>query len=218
LGDVTAWLESNGFRHTDKVSLINYREYLYLARALTECGRVNEALLLLEHMYEIVNSEDRLRGKIEVSILQSIALHRKGDRANALIKLETALQWAEPGGYIRSFIDEGARMADLLSHYLHLRQRNLIHKSEHVSIPYVKKLLIVMKSHIDESFMPVSLITEQELKIIRMIEKGLSNNQIAEQIQVTVETVNTHIKNIYRKLGVHSRLQAVQRGKKMKIL
>lgn len=116
--NVTAWLETCGIRHTDTVPLSQFTEYVYLARALTECGRVNDALPLLEHLYEVVHVEDRLRDIIKVSILQSMALQRKGDRVNALIKLEAALRWAEPGEYIRSFLDEGPRMAYLLNQYV----------------------------------------------------------------------------------------------------
>jgi LuxR family maltose regulon positive regulatory protein len=214
---VTAWLQSCGLNYTDSIPLNRIREYLHLASALTESGQVDEAIQLLAGLYRIANDEDRLRDKVKVSIVQSIAFHQKGEKMNALMKLEAALQLAEPGGFIRSFIEEGARMADLLSQYLHQRQHNLIRQSAHVSLSYVKKLLLLMKVHVDESSIP-ELVTKQELKILHMIDMGLSNKQIAVQTQITVETVKSHLKNIYRKLEVNSRWQAIQRGKALKLL
>ena len=75
-------------------------------------------------MYRLVDEHDRLWDKVKVSILQSMAFYRKGDIANAVMKLEAALQLAEPGKFIRSFLDEGAKMAQLLREYLLYRQHN----------------------------------------------------------------------------------------------
>jgi LuxR family transcriptional regulator, maltose regulon positive regulatory protein len=216
--DLTTWLQTCGFKHTDTVPLYLVREYLQLARVLTECGSVNEALQLLEHLYRLVDNEDRLGDKIKVSILQSIALHRKGDTMNALMKLESALYLAQPQGYIRSFVDEGAELANLLAQYLHHRLHNFIRKSLPVPLLYVKKLLQLMNVQVEGALALPSLLTEQEMKILRMVEQGFKNQQIAENIYVTVGTVKTHLKNIYRKLEVNSRLQALQRGKELNLL
>jgi LuxR family maltose regulon positive regulatory protein len=216
--EVTAWLQTCGLKYTDTVPLDQVKVYFQLSRALTYCGRVNEAIQLLAQLNQLVHDEDRLKDKIKVFILLGIALHRNGDITNALMKLETALQLAEPGEYIRSFIEEGKEMADLLSQYLHQMQHHLIRKPANVSLLYVKKLLLLLKAHTDETFIARPLLTRQELKIVGMIERGLSNKQMAEQIQVSVETVKSHLKNIYSKLDVNSRWQALQRGKELKLL
>jgi LuxR family maltose regulon positive regulatory protein len=218
IDEVDAWLQTCKIKHIDIVPLYRIGEYFQLVRVLTEKGSANEALLLLDHLYQLVCDEDRLRDKVKVSILQSIAFHQKGDELNAIMKLEAALELAEPGEFIRSFIDEGARMADLLLQYLHQRQHQFISKSANISLLYVKKLLLLMQVHVDETFISGSLLTVQELKIVRMIEAGLSNKQAAQQNQVTAETVKSHLKNIYRKLNVNSRWQAVQRSKELNLL
>jgi LuxR family transcriptional regulator, maltose regulon positive regulatory protein len=219
LDDAIAWLQTCGMKHTDTVSLNDFSAFLQLAKVLTECGSYMEALQLLEHLYQLVYDEDRLRDQIKVTILQSMVFHRKGDGTNALMKLEAALQLAEPGEYLRSFIDEGEQMADLLLRYLNYRQHNnFIDKSSNVSLLYVKKLLLLMNETIPSTTVSGLLVTKQELKIVSMIEQGMSNKQIAEQLQITAETVKSHIKNIYRKLGVNSRLQALHRGKELNLL
>jgi LuxR family maltose regulon positive regulatory protein len=109
-------------------------------------------------------------------------------------------------------------MADLLSQYLHERQHYVLRKFANVSLLYVKKLLNILKAYLNETLVLESLLTKQELKILQMIEMGLSNKQIAEQIQVTAETVKSHVKNLYRKLEVNSRWQALHRGKELNLL
>jgi LuxR family transcriptional regulator, maltose regulon positive regulatory protein len=214
---VTAWMKSCGLHAADPVPPNRVREYVHLARALAEYGREVEAMQLLERLYRIVEAEDRLRGKVKVLILQSLVFHRKGEATNALMKLEAALQLAEPSGFIRSFMEEGPRIADLLSQYLDHRQSNRIGNHAQVSLFYVKKLLLLMNVQMDEASISGSL-TKQELKIVQMLEKGLSNKQIAEQTQVSVETVKSHLKNIFKKLEVNNRWQALQRGKELKLL
>jgi LuxR family maltose regulon positive regulatory protein len=125
---------------------------------------------------------------------------------------------AEPGKYIRSFMDEGAKMAELLREYLKQRKINANRKSAGVSLLYVRELLLMMEDPANETASPGFLITKQELKILRMIDMELSNKQIAEQLRITVETVKSHLKSIYRKLEVNSRVQAQKQGKELKLL
>ena len=212
------WLQTNGIQYTDTAPFASIREYLHLARALMECGRENDALQLLEQLYRFVDEEDRLWDKVKVAVLHSMVFYRKGDTTNAVMKLETALQLAQQGKYIRSFLDEGAKMAELLREYLGQRKINSNRKSAGVSLPYVRELLLMMDESANKTGSSGLLITKQELKILRMIDMGLSNKQIAEQLHITVETVKSHLKSMFRKLDVNSREQALRQGKELKLL
>ncbi|MFC5471294.1 LuxR C-terminal-related transcriptional regulator [Cohnella suwonensis] len=216
--EAAAWLQSCGLAPSDNVPVNRVREYLHYARALIACGQADEAMGLLDRMYRLVRHEDRLIYVIQVLIVQSKALHHQRDTPHALMKLEAALHLAEPQGYIRSFVDEGATMAQLLAEYLHCRQTGHIRESLSVSLLYVKKLLLhmnVRKSGASDSPSP---LTMQETKILRMVHEGLMRRQIAERINVTDETVKKHMKNIYKKLDASSRMQALQRGKELNLL
>ncbi|MFD0698532.1 LuxR C-terminal-related transcriptional regulator [Paenibacillus sp. GCM10027628] len=213
-----SWLRSCGMQYTDTILPGSIREYQHLARALMECGRFDEALPLLEQLYRLADEQDRLWDKVKLTVLQSIVLYRKGDTANAAIKLENALQLAEPGKFIRSFLDEGKAMAELLHEYVRQRQWHSNRRSAVVPLNYVEDLLRLMKEHTNKQEVPRSLLTNQELTILRMIDMGLSNKQIAEQLQITAETVKSHLKNIYRKLDVNNRVQALKQGKELKLL
>ncbi|WP_336742735.1 LuxR C-terminal-related transcriptional regulator [Paenibacillus sp. y28] len=212
------WLQTCGIQSTDTIPLGSIREYLHLARALTECGRVDEALRLLEQLYRIGDENDWTWDKVKISILQSVVMYRKGELMKSVEKLETALRLAEPGRYIRSFVDEGPPMAELLREYLRLRKLNPTRKSAEVSMRYVRELLLTMTDHRKKRGSADSLLTKQELNILRMIEVGLSNKQIADELQISTETVKGHLKSTYRKLDVNNRVQALRQGKELKLL
>lgn len=210
------WLQACGIQYTDTAPFASIREYSHLARACMACGRESDALQLLEQMYGFVQDEDRTWDKVKVTILQSLAFYQKGETTTALLKLEAALQLAEPGRYIRSFLDEGDRMAELLREYIGHRQINANLMSS--IMRYARELLLLLSDPANKTANSGAPITKQELKILRMIEMGLSNKQIADQLQITTETVKSHLKSMYRKLRVNSREQALEQGKKLKWL
>ncbi|MGO0059512.1 LuxR C-terminal-related transcriptional regulator [Brevibacillus fluminis] len=213
-----SWLQTCGIKHTDTIPLGFEKEYLVLARALMACGKMEEALQLLARLYRLVDENDRLWEKIKVSILQSMALFIKGDTAEAELKLEAALQWAKPGRYIRSFMDEGPKMAELLREFLRKRQHRASHKTAGTTLAYASELLHMMKEHMGEPVIQASLLTRQERKILQMIDMGLTNKQIARQLHITSETVKSHLKSVYRKLDVNNRLQALRKGRELNLL
>lgn len=204
------WLQRCGLAHTDEVSLNRMAEHLALARVLVECERTEEASYLLDRLYVVLHEEDRLRDRIKVVILQSINLQRAGQSEAALLKLETALHLAEPEGYIRSFIDEGPMMAEMLSSYLKIQRGGNSRSNPPVSMAYVKQLLQAMNVTSEEERSLKETLTEQEVRILLLIGSGLSNKEVAHHLNITSETVKSHIKNMYRKLGVNNRVQALQ--------
>ncbi|MFF2890190.1 LuxR C-terminal-related transcriptional regulator [Paenibacillus sp. NPDC057967] len=208
-GVALEWAEGCGLAPTDRVSLNRMSEYLVLARVLAVGGRSVEAIGLLETLYRIIDRDNRLRERIRVMIVQCTTLHYSGQTETALVKLGTVLQLAESGGYVRSFADEGTVMAELLSLYLKRQQNG---KLSPVAMAYIKRLLHALhSSHADEAWLK-GLLTEQEIKVLRLIKDGLLNKEIALKLNITTETVKFHLKNMYRKLGVHTRVQAVQRA------
>jgi LuxR family maltose regulon positive regulatory protein len=216
--EALSWLDGCGLSQTDDISMNRISEYIFYARMLMDCGQMTDALYLIERLYRKVCNEDSLRDTIKVLVLHSLMMYRKGNVQSSLMKLAEALHLAEPEGYVRSFVDEGDDMGELLSRYLHLRQNSSIRESTVVSLLYVKKLLLIIHENSKGRLSLSSILTSQEEKILRLVEKGLSNKQIAEYNNVTIGTVKTHIKNMYRKLEVNSRLQALQRGKELDLL
>ncbi len=218
LQDAMDWLQRCGLAHTDEVSLNRVAEHLALARVLVACERIDEAMYLLERLNRLLATEDRLRDRIQVLILQSVTLQRLGQTEAALLQLEVVLLLAEPEGYIRSFMDEGTVMVELLSAYWKRQQGNHLGDETLVSSGYVKQLLQAMQVTLQDERSSKEILTEQETKVLLLISGGLTSKEIANRLNITGETVKFHIKNVYRKLGVNNRVQALQRAKELMIL
>ncbi|SFB50620.1 LuxR family transcriptional regulator, maltose regulon positive regulatory protein [Cohnella sp. OV330] len=117
------WLARCGMSPADEVSAGSVAEQLALARVLAACGRGAEALDLAERLYALLCREDRLRDRIQALLAQCAALRGIGRTDEALVKLDTALRLAEPQGFVRSFVDEGEAMAELLDAYVETEAR-----------------------------------------------------------------------------------------------
>ncbi|MFD0678286.1 MULTISPECIES: LuxR C-terminal-related transcriptional regulator [unclassified Paenibacillus] len=209
------WMQGCGLAHKDEVSLFHVLEYLALARVLVAGGQLEEALDLLGRLNQLLHKEDRLRDRIKVLILQSVTLKRLGRTETALAQLETALELAEPEGYVRSFVDEGAEMFELLSAYLKTESSNLPPK---VSLAYLRQLIQALQVTPEESMPLIEILTEQETNVLHLIADGLSNKDIAHRLIIAGETVKSHIKNIYKKLNVNNRVRVLQRARELGIL
>lgn len=209
------WLQRCELRHTDEVSLPLLPEYLVLARAMAACDRITEALHLVEALFRLVDKEERFRDRIKVNIVRSILLWRSGQKEAALTHLGAALQLAHPEGYIRSFIDEGAVMGEMLAAYLRLQQGKRLPS---VSLAYIKQLRKALNGISENDLSLHDRLTEKELKVLHFAADGLSNKEIADCMNIKGETVKFHLSNLYSKLGVKNRVQALRRADQLHLL
>jgi LuxR family maltose regulon positive regulatory protein len=132
--------------------------------------------------------------------------------------LHDALVLAEPGGFIRLFVDEGPPMARLLSEAA----------ARGIAPEYTQRLLAAFspagpsRPHPDRVDGPqsslVEPLSERELEVLQHIAEGLSNQEIASRLYLSPHTVKVHSRNIYGKLGVHNRTQAVTRARTLGML
>jgi LuxR family maltose regulon positive regulatory protein len=159
---------------------------------------------------------------LEILALRALALYRQGDTTQALLTLSQALTMAEPEGYVRVFVDEGLPMAALLRRA----------SSQGIAPNYVSKLLDAFETTQDEKeeadFHPSSIaqgvqpliepLTQREREVLRLMATGRSNPEIATELVIAVTTVKTHVKNIYGKLNVDNRFQAVAHAQELNLL
>ena len=136
----------------------------------------------------------------------------------ALVHLEKALTIAQPEGYIRIFVDEGPPMARLLYKAL----------EKEIQHDYVRKLLAAFPADQSENdskaqtqtieFDWVEPLSERELEVLQLIAEGLTNHEIGARLHLSLNTVKTHARNIYNKLGVNNRIQATAKARAMGFL
>jgi LuxR family maltose regulon positive regulatory protein len=209
----------------DELSFRHELLHTTLARVLIAQGKYGEALGLLAQLLEVAEAAGAIGCAIENLVLQAITLQAQDEIDQALATLERALAPAEPEGYVRTFADEGVPMAGLLR------------KATTFGLypDYVDKLLAVLESEIKgERKTPSSTpspvipgpgsspliepLSEREIEVLRLIAAGLSNREIADELFLAVGTVKKHINNIFGKLSVRKRTQAVARARELGML
>jgi LuxR family maltose regulon positive regulatory protein len=204
----------------DPDDFVNYHlrkyEYLILARMWLAQDQPAKTLSVLEPLRLRMEQQGRTRLVLEVHMLQALAYQAQGDVAQALACLEQALALAEPGGYVRLFVDEGEPMRVLLS--------RLAADRRPPTAAYAHKLLAAFNLQPPTSNfqLPTSTLIEplsqREIELLRLIAEGLSNQEIARRLFISLPTVKWHTSNIYGKLGVKNRTQAVAEARALGIL
>ena len=187
------------------------------ARVCLAQGDTRAALALLDPYLQQMAAKGWPDERLRIMILQALVLQAQGEMDEAVHLLGEALTLAEPGGFIRIFVDEGPPMAQLLAE---TAVRGIMPS-------YCEKLLAVFESEghkIETETSPapaqslVDPLTKRELEILSHIATGLKNKEIAATLFVSVNTVHYHTKNLYSKLGVNSRTQAITRAQALNLL
>jgi LuxR family maltose regulon positive regulatory protein len=270
------WVQESGLSAESELDVHDCFKYTQWARILIALDKesgialegidspLEEALRLLARLLPAVEAAGAVQYVIKVIALQAIALHVQGEREQAMAVLTRALALAEPQGYVRSFVEEGEPMEELLfalSAQLsasgtladisdgqhpdrHLRPSN-------VSKEYIHRLLgafraspappsvgepwrtgpsvaprvsraPVEQTHAEPEARGLDTLVEplskRELEVLRLLATDLSAPEIAQELYVSRNTVRTHIKNVYGKLDVHSREDAVARATALGLL
>ena len=174
---------------------------------------ISAVFSLLERLLKAAEEGGRTGSVIEVLVMQALAHEATGDIPDGLTSIGRAIALAEPEGFVQVFVDEGEAMRTLV-------QRAV---AEGIETSYAGRLLSAFQAQPEDAPEPKSTgassvspeLTEQltgrEVEILRLIAAGMTNQEIAERLVVSMSTIKTHINRTYRKLDVHSRTQAVAR-------
>ena len=192
---------------------------LPLSRARVQLAQGDPAAALA--VLEAVRRQAEAKGwpdeRLGALLLQAPAYWQQGETETAVQRLQEALALAKPGGLIRAFVDEGVVMARLLYEAL----------ARGIEPAYVRQLLAAFDMDGAETAVAppspaaddlIEPLSERELEVLQLIAEGLTNQEVANRLYLSLHTVKVHARNIYGKLGVKNRTQAVAKGRALGIL
>ena len=211
------WAAQRTQAASDELPLI-LREFqdLILGRFWLGQRRHDEALGLLAEVQLAAEAAGRRGSLLQAVVLQALAHEAQGDGARARDLLGHALALAEPEGYVRTFLDAGAPLRPLLANL-----RSTLAASRRASgalLAYADHLLAAFAQPDRPGPGAQHLLTPRELEILALMADGASNQEIAEQLVVTVGTVKGHVNHILDKLDARSRTRAVARARELGLL
>ncbi|MCP4541357.1 MAG: LuxR family transcriptional regulator [Chloroflexi bacterium] len=188
------------------------------ARVHLAQGDAAAALALLDPLRQQMEAKGWQDQVLKVMLLQAIALNAYGEKDQAVQLLGDALALAEPGGFIRTFVDQGEPMAQLL---YQAAARGMMPN-------YTAKLLTAFdgttkdgSARQESELGPLSLLeplTPREMDVLRLVAQGFSNREISERLFLALDTIKGHNRRIYGKLGVKNRTQAINKARSLDIL
>jgi LuxR family maltose regulon positive regulatory protein len=203
------WAQNAGLTLMDEPSCGKIASYLALAHAHLASGKMlPELLALLEKMHQLVLRKGHVQQIIQIGLLKVLTLDKQDLFQAAQAALEECLILAESTGMTRTFLDHGFPLIRLLR------------QTEH---PYATKLLAAIEpgdvvGQESTPGEPTETLTEREIEVLRLYAAGLTNEAIAHRLYVSRNTVKWYAKNIYRKLDVHSRAEALSRAYEIDLL
>ncbi len=213
------WVQEYSVKSTDELHALGSIECLTLARVRFVQGQLDEALSVLDWLHQRETHARSLERILAILLLRVVILQARGSTSEALVVLKQALGVAEPEGYIRAFVESGMPMAHLLRRAA----------AQGIFPQYIHRLLAAFGTPSGETAVSdndqkavaqplLELLHEREHEVLRLIALGMSNQEIAHTLVISLGTVKTHINNIFRKLDVHTRTHALARARELHLL
>jgi len=216
-GEAIAWAAECGVSTDDELSYVREYEHITLARALLQeaesgarSGDAQAVGAFLDRLLDAAEAGGRIGSVIELLVLRGRLLRARGDRAHAAASFARALALAEPEGYVRLFVDEGDAVVPLLRETA----------KSGATAPYAARLLSAFEHRpaATTAGRTVDALSERELDVLRLLATDLSGPAIAQELFISLNTMRTHTKSIFAKLGVSSRRAAVRRAVELGLL
>jgi LuxR family transcriptional regulator, maltose regulon positive regulatory protein len=227
-GDVRAaaqWTAAAGLSPDDEPDYPREPAYLVLARVLLAQNDPAPALMLLQRLLDAAAGQGRAGSVIEIQVLRALALAACGDHASALGALTEALTLGGPRGYVRVFADEGPPMRALLA------QLPTARPGQQHAVGVGRGYL----AEIERACRPAGALpprsraaaaapglaeplTGREFEVLRLLAAGRSNQRIAHDLVVALDTVKKHVTHVLGKLGAANRTEAVARARDLGLI
>jgi len=225
LGGAAGWMKEAGLGPDDEPDYAREPGHLVLARVLLAQERPGPALALLDRLHAAAAAQDRAGSLIEIGALRALALAADGDTGRAVDALADVLTLACPQDYVRVFADEGAPMAALLARLIAAQRSG--GPAAQVPVGCLARLQRALQAqdiapagrgHVAAAPGLAEQLTSRELEVLKMLAAGRSNQVIASQLVITLDTVKKHVSHVLGKLGAANRTEAVARARELSLI
>src|SRR5579859_2480570 len=215
---VDSWLTYRKDSPADATDIFSQYERATLGRVLAAREDYAAMTEVIKPLWELALRQGRVKDAIALDVIMARCLYMKGEPLPAMAILQRALYKAEPNHFVRSFLDEGGVVVSMIKQLLASGPRpepaaeacsteNLYFLLDEAA---KDTLHASTKQALPQTAARVEPLTDQELHILRLLEAGFQNKQIAKELTISLNTVKYHLKNIFGKLGVVNRTQAAR--------
>jgi LuxR family maltose regulon positive regulatory protein len=225
LAEALGWAHEQGLSVDDDMRYTREFEHITLARVLItagksdrEAGSLDEAARLLGRLLQAAETGGRLGSAIQILLLQALVYQAQDMLPHARAAMERALALAEPEGYVRLFVDEGEAMRSLIEKLSRDQDHPLGGYADKLLDAFVQIVPVPQSKVNNQKSAMVEPLSERELDVLKLLRSELSGPEIAQQLIVSLNTLRTHTKNIFNKLGVNNRRAAVRRAEELDLL
>ncbi|HEV7809822.1 MAG TPA: LuxR C-terminal-related transcriptional regulator, partial [Candidatus Limnocylindrales bacterium] len=212
LAEARASLRASGVDLALEATYFHEFRLLTLARVLAAEGSGPDAVAIAGRLLPAAEAGNRGGSILEILVVDALSRHEDGNVDGALASLDRALTIAEPEGYVRLFLDEGPAMTEILK----------IGAKRRTAPAYLHQVLAAAAgtTSVRAPRAPglVEPLSDRELEVLRLLQSELDGPEMANELVVSLNTLRTHTKNIYAKLGVSSRRAAVRRAAELDLL
>ena len=233
LAEAYAWARQHQVTTDDELSYLREYEHITFARILlaehadTGTSQVlDDAVRLLDRLLAAAQNGERIGSVIELEVLRALAHHAGGAREESLDALRHAVELAQPDGWIRIFVDATPVLSDLLGEISTTQPQSSYLSELLTAVTPVGRPATRTDDEIGPRTAPapeaelglVEALSDRELEVLRLLGSDLDGPAIARKLFVSLNTVRTHTKHIYTKLGVNSRRAAVSKSHQLGLL
>lgn len=218
IATVSRWAESRGLREFARAwqgrtlpGFFTDIEFLTAARLFIEEDRCDDALQLLQLLEEYAVAKENVITTTETRVIRAVALMRHGRSADAVAAMQAALTIAAKPRFLRPFATEGASLLPLVDKAARSMTDRVFATAVIAAISGAPQASITIAQTPDA-------LSEREIEVLHLIAGGASNSAAAAKLFVAPSTVKKHLENIYAKLGVNGRVQAIARARELQLL
>lgn len=199
--------------------------HIEMARARLWCARGSavRAVENLRHLAELAADAGWVRQELAVRVQLALALDTAGDPNAAEATLLDAIGDGLPRGLVRMFLDEGAALMNILERIRNKARRSVGDALDETRSSLAQQLMTIARHprhglpRYAASRNRVADLTHRETEVLQLLEQGLANKEIARKLEISVDTVKWFLKNVFTKLGVSTRTQAIAEARRLKI-